>query len=345
MLNKLHILSLAVTTLVGMSAHAQATQKSGIFDPFMKHLDLGVSVGSTGAGVELGAPITNWLSARIGVGYVPRFNIPMTFGLETFDTGGFNTGKFAQMQELMKEYTGIEVDDKVHMNAKCTMVDFKFLLDFKPIPGNDHWRLTAGFYYGTSKVGHIENMIYEMPTLVGVTVYNKLYDFFVEGKYMDFEINDIYPIDPPTGEQIAHKFVEYGRVGVHLGEFKNTTEYWEAGKSYIMEPDKDCMVQANMKVNRFKPYLGAGYTTNLSADKRWHFGIDVGALFWGGTPSVITHDNLNYAKEADGKTVIPAVDLSKDVSGVHGKVGNYLSLAKALKVYPVLNVKFSYTIF
>jgi hypothetical protein len=53
-------------------------------------------------------------------------------------------------------------------------------------------------------------------------------------------------------------------------------------------------------------------------------------MFWGGTPRIYTHDGT---------------DLSKDVENIEGKVGTYVDLLKAFKVFPVLNVRITKTIF
>ncbi len=314
------------------AAFAQDTLALKPASAAFKHLDVGVSVGTTGLGIHAATPLTPWMSVRAGLSYVPRFNIPMTFGLETFDAEGVNTGKFEHLQELLRDEMGISIDDAVDMNAKCTMLDFKLLLDFYPLPRNRHWRLTAGFYWGASRIGHIENDIKDAPTLVGVTIYNHMYEYFVNETYLDQPIFGETWIDPDMGDQMRDRFLGYGRMGVHLGDFKSS------GNPYIMEPDEDCMVKANAYVNHFKPYLGAGYETTFGKDNKWKFSTDLGVLFWGGTPAIKTHANLNMEDN-------PVVNLSKDVTDIHGKVGDYVRFVKALKVYPSLNFSISYSIF
>ena len=63
---------------------------------------------------------------------------------------------------------------------------------------------------------------------------------------------------------------------------------------------------------------------------KFHIAVDLGAMFWGGSPRVVTHDGT---------------DLIRDVSNISGKVGNYVSLAKTFKVFPVLDVRLVYNIF
>jgi hypothetical protein len=53
-------------------------------------------------------------------------------------------------------------------------------------------------------------------------------------------------------------------------------------------------------------------------------------MFWGGAPDVYTHDGTN---------------LTRDVEDIYGKVGRYMDVASAMKVFPVLNARISYRIF
>ena len=58
--------------------------------------------------------------------------------------------------------------------------------------------------------------------------------------------------------------------------------------------------------------------------------FDAGMLFWGGSPRIMTHDG---------------VDLARDVRDVGGKVGRYVNFMKAIKVYPVLNLRIFFRMF
>ena len=53
-------------------------------------------------------------------------------------------------------------------------------------------------------------------------------------------------------------------------------------------------------------------------------------MFWGGTPKILTHDGT---------------DLANDVDHVRGKVGDYVKIIKAFKVYPVLSLRLTRKIF
>ena len=110
----------------------------------------------------------------------------------------------------------------------------------------------------------------------------------------------------------------------HLGDKKD-------GTPYIMEPDAANMVSCKIKVNSFRPYLGFGYGGKLSnrSDRNW-ISFDCGAMFWGGTPKVITHDGMN---------------LATDVDNIDGKVGDYVKFFKGVKVFPVLELRLTHRIF
>lgn len=290
-------------------------------------LDLGVSLGSMGVELELRTPVTKWVDLRAGVGWLPKFSVPMSFNLNTY-SHGIPTGNFNHVASMLYDMTGLEIDETVHMKGKASWVNFKFMVDVFPIPNNRHWHVTAGFYAGTSKIADSYNTYDEKPTLVGLNIYNRAYEYFTN-------LNSIYDVplgggtymDPDLVEKLQSRFSNYGRMGVHIGDFKD-------GSPYIMEPAPDGTISAKVLVNRFKPYLGAGYFTDLDKAKRWHFGVELGALFWGGVPDVINYDYNNCR----------VINFTKDLIKIRGKVGDYVRIIKKFPVYPVLEVRFSYTI-
>ena len=135
-------------------------------------------------------------------------------------------------------------------------------------------------------------------------------------------MNDVY-LDPDLADMLKEKFESFGRLGVKIGDYKN-------GTPYIMEPDKDGTLRARALVNAVRPYVGFGYGGTLSADKRWTGSFDVGAMMWGGSPDVITHDGVNMTTE---------------LTNVRGKVGRYLDMIKTMKVFPVVSLRIAYTLF
>ena len=164
-----------------------------------------------------------------------------------------------------------------------------------------------------------------MPSLLAVGIYNRQYEFFLNEEYLDKPIFGSVYLDPEVGDEIREKMMNTGRIGIQIGEFKSD------GSPYIVEPDKDGMVKAKALVNMFRPYVGMGYETTLKeSDNRLKFSIDCGAMIWGGAPDIIAHDGVN---------------LTTEVTNIRGKVGDYMNVVTALKVYPVISLRFSYAIF
>lgn len=296
--------------------------KAGIFN----QLEVGGVIGTTGLGLEVAAPLTEWIKVRAGVDWVPPVKVPMHFNIQAYtigDGGVVNTGNFGRVQEIMGEL-GYDIDQTVDVDAHPRMTTFKFLVDVYPFRHNRHWRFTAGFYAGGRNIGRAVNSIDEAPSLVVMGIYNKLYEYVMTTDFVETPVyNDVY-LDPDMADKLKEKFSETGRLAVHMGDFVKN------GQPYMMEPGRDGQVKANAYVNAIRPYLGAGYQGALSRDCRWQLGVDLGAQLWGGSPDIVTHEG---------------VDMTNQLRDVPGKVGKYLRWIKRLKVYPTLAVKISYTFF
>lgn len=315
----LKTLTLIIIGAASLTSSAKSPFPAGTFD----RLDAGITVGTTGLGIDLSSPIGNYVRMRAGIEFTPRFNVPLHFGMESFKEGTLETTDFSKLQEFMHKVTGYEVDDRIDIHGQPRMFNAHVLFDFMPL-ADKRWHLTAGFYVGSKEVARAINTIQEMPSLLAIGVYNRAYEYFTTTDFFDTPIyNDVY-LDPDMAEQVKEKFEEYGEVAIHVGDFRDT------GKPYMMLPDTDGLVKAKMLVNRFRPYVGAGYYGALPRNNRVNLGFDLGMMMWGGTPSIITHEGVN---------------LSKDVTDIGGRVGDYVRTAKAFKVYPVLNFKITYTLF
>lgn len=293
----------------------------------LNHLDLGLTLGTGGVGIELASPVTDWARVRAGVNFVPRFNVPMNFDIESFtEDGNISATNFDKVQQLINDLTGFEMDRTISMTGKPYEVDFKFLIDITPIRTNRNWHFTVGFYAGSRKLATAVNNKEEMPSLLCMGLYNKLYDYVKSGDYLE---NPILDLGGNGGEiwlepAVAQKILEKGRLGIHLGDYKDT------GKPYLMEPDKDGMVKATAFINAFKPYVGIGYNGSPKKAPRLNIGFDAGALFWGGAPNIVTHEG---------------VSMSRDLTNIPGRPGDYVRFLNKLSVYPMVNFKISYTLF
>lgn len=287
------------------------------------NVDFAFTLGTSGLGLEIGTPITKWTKIRAGITWIPSFRVPMEFDINTFSEG-LPSNNFQHVQELLYNLTGMEIDEKVKMTGEPYLLNFKLLIDVFPFKNNRHWHFTAGFFVGNTTIAKAYNHTEEKPTLVGLNIYNRAYNYFTN-------IKDIYDVplgggnylDPAKVKELQEKFGKYGHMGMHVGDFKD-------GTPYIMEPAPDGSLSAKAYVKKFKPYLGFGYSGNLDKSGKLKIGFEAGALFWGGVPNVIDQNGVN---------------MTKDLINVKGKVGDYLALIKALPVFPILELKISYSLY
>ena len=313
----------AATMTAQTAASAGQPQVINADRNIFSHLEVGVGVGTTGIGIDLATHITDHLRVRAGVDFTPHIKVPMSFSLQSYtDEGGVNAGNFEKMQSYMKKLTGIDVDDRVDLDGVPTMTSFKLLFDVYPWVDRG-WRFTAGFYAGGRRAAKALNTMGEMPSLLAVNIYNNFYDYIMSDDAIDKPIFGNTYLDPFMVDEIREDLEGQGYMGIHVGDYKD-------GRPYMMQPDKDGMVKVSAFVNRFKPYVGLGYTSDLGKTKRWKLDVDCGMMMWGGTPSLIVHDGVN---------------LSKDIVNINGKPGDYVDMMKAFKVYPVVSVSVSYRIF
>lgn len=330
-------------TTIGQNQTTEIVKGTKLFE----HLDLSLTMGTTGIGVDVAMPINKTFQVRTGFTYMPRFNQTMNFGVQIGDeqlTEEEENAKFDRLSGLLNEMIGTTVDKSVDMIGCPTFQNFKLLVDVFPFR-NKNWHFTAGFYWGPSRIAKAENAAYDATSLVSVALYNSLYDKVMASYNSNYEVPYI-SIGGQTlyaGEELVNKFKEYGKMGVHVGDYKD-------GTPYRMVPDENNMVTATIKVNNFKPYIGFGYGGRLFKNSDKYFvSFDCGVMFWGGTPSIITYTYVDTG-ETDPTTYLPVyekreVDLAKDVENIGGKVGTYVDFVKAFKVFPEISVRFTRRIF
>lgn len=354
----------ALTALMPLTAAAQysednnpgAPEKKNLFRSMDEHgvfnkIQIAANVGTTGLGLEVATPMTKWAKLRVGFDAMPNFRVPMKFGVNSYLDGRINN-KFGKIQELMQQMTGMDIDETVEMDSRPTMTTFKMLVDVYPFR-NRHWHFTAGFYYGGKSVGKSINTMGEMPSLVCLNMYNRLYNYvmaddFIE-KILDEPIYGDFYLDYDAACELQKQMGEYGELGVHIGDYKDrwidvpvvdektgepvidetTGEPMtkKVNEPYMMHPDKDGTVSARAFVNRFRPYVGFGYEGGLSKDGRWKIGVEAGVQFWGGVPKVTTHEGV----------------VLNDLVNLRAKVKRYMDLMKCAPVFPSISCRLSYT--
>ncbi|MBQ0047477.1 MAG: hypothetical protein KBT33_08205 [Prevotellaceae bacterium] len=297
---------------------------------FLKHMEVGASVGSTGIGIDIATPVNEHIAVRAGFSFFPRFDSNSAYnmsaaGIETDNVTDLKD-KTQKICEYIEDWVHVPVDDQVEMTRRLTFYNAKVLVDWYPFH-KKNWHFTTGFYWGTKNLAKVFNTTEEAPTLLGMNMYNDMYEqiqtldkyeypTITLGKYS-------FEMDPETGQEIKEKFSKYGRMRIRVGQFPD-------GTSHYLEPDENGMLKANATANAFKPYFGFGYKKNTGYDKRWNIGFDAGFLIWGGTPHIYANDGIC---------------LVHDVKKVGGIVGQYVDFVKVLPVYPVLEFRMSYSIF
>ena len=126
------VVSIAIA-LFSLPVYAQdKVEEFGIFD----HLSLGVTLGTTGIGFDLAAPVTEYLQVRAGYDILS--------GLKYKEDIDYR----AKGQPTKKT----EVEGKLHLGAAKLLLD---VFPFRTVP----FRFTTGFYLGTDEIIKAENTI------------------------------------------------------------------------------------------------------------------------------------------------------------------------------------------
>lgn len=306
-MKKFGVLLFALSMMAGAWAQEKDASKATFFSRLadkgiLNHMDVGVNVGTVGFGIDVAMPIGDYVRVRAGYNYIPRFNFHSDFNIETRDGSISNLqSKFDNINEklaefnidldkpgneeyqaLFNKFSGVEFRDYVTMGFSPNVHQFKFLVDVLPFKDNKHWSFTAGFFVGPSDVADACNMESETIILEAINAYNDIYKRYCLNDGLplgDFNWTRRENNDPSTD-----RFFKYGLAGFRLGTFDD-------GTKAMMVPGKDATVRAEMKANKFRPYLGFGYNTHLSKNKKWNLNVDAGILFLCGAPCVYV-DNV-----------------------------------------------------
>lgn len=356
----------------------------------LNHIDVGVNVGTTGIGINVAVPVTDYVRIRAGYDYMPPITLRSDFPIQTrsgsishlIDKVGeiperlqsmgvdINSPGFEDIKQMYDKFSHIEAKDHVSMKLQPNMHQFKFLVDVMPFRNNKHWNFTAGFFLGNTNIGEANNYEEETLLLEAVNTYNAFY-----AQYPEYGIKGIHlhTSDNPDGDP----FYRYGLAGFPLG-------YFEDGEKAMMVPGEDNTVSAQMEISPFRPYVGFGYNTHLSHDKRWNLNVDAGVLFICRKPKVYVNNVYkfdasdlvldeegyyvsgigideygkyygevvrNYWDGNDESYISCAnvqnnVDLMRDVHDIpSGKVRDMVNFFSKMKVYPNLSVTVSYRLF
>lgn len=292
------------------------------------HLEIGGVVGTTGVGFDISAPLNKHLKLRAGFSCMPKISDTENYSMTA--VGGSEKISLEHRTKRLAEYLGDlinndDVDNIVAMDRRVGFSNAKLILDWYPFH-KKNWHFSAGFYFGASKIGEIQNTLEEAPTMLAMIMYNDMYDQIQgldEYEFPTFSLGKYsFELDPITGKEMKNAFKAYGRVAVQLGSFDDGTPHY-------IQPDANGILKAEAKANKFKPYVGFGFDGRIGREKRWDIGFDMGIMYWG-TPHIYCNDG---------------VCLVHDVHDIKGVVGRYIKVVKRIPVFPVLEFKLSYALF
>ena len=288
------------------------------------HLAIGIGIGTEGASLDLALPIGHYVQLRAGMSYLP--SIKLTKHFDASQSGSAGVSNFDSISSILHDITGLQFDEQIDMKASTQLWNGKILVDVFPFK-KKNWFFSAGLYFGPKQVMHIENAAEDMGTLIALSTFNNIYN-----KVEDAVANDnpaqIFG-DISLTPQMMDQIMSIGRLGIAVGTYKQTTESHQAGDIYNMVPDENGMIKLDIRSNVVRPYVGFGYRTAISRDKRSFFSVDAGILCWG-TLKMITHDGTNLIKEIDV---------------THPMLKQYTDVVNHMKVYPAINIRFTRQIF
>lgn len=293
---------------------------------FSMRYETGISLGTTGAGIDVSLQPCDFARLRLGMDVLVGFSVPLSFEIAGYANNNLSSQSFEKAQTLMHNLTGFELNNRIQMNGSPTMTTGKLLIDFFPLKSNKNWYVTAGMYVGSRCIGKAINSMQDMPTLVSVGIYNGLYEKIMETDFIETPLYNDFYLDPDVADLLKETIAGYGQLGVYLGDFKEGNPHGKTGQ-YIMFPDHDGTVSAQALVNAVRPYVGLGHSSYLDKEQRFKLSVDLGAMCWGGSPRIVTHEGI---------------DLCHDLVSVRGKVGQYVRIAQAFKAYPVLSLRCTY---
>lgn len=268
----------------------------------LNHVDVGINVGTVGVGIDVAVPVGDYVRIRAGYNYMPRISFHSDFPIETSKGGfgqtalkyfnenkdkvadilskpPFDQPKYQKYTDLFGKLSDMELRDYVTMGLKPTFHQFKFLVDVMPFKNNKHWSFTTGFFVGPSDIGSAYNLDKETTILEGVLAYNEMYLEVCSEQFPVAQLK-VGNID------ILKQMKDAGVAGFPLGYFDKENRY-----KAMMVPSDDATVHAEMEICKIRPYLGVGYNTHLSRNKKWKLNVDAGVLFLCGKPSVYV-DNV-----------------------------------------------------
>ena len=212
---KLLVTNIVALTMALFSMPVQAQDKVkefGIFD----HLSIGATLGTTGIGIDVAAPVTEYLQVRAGYNFFSGF----------------------KYKDDVKYRAKGQPTEKTEIEGKNYLSTGKLLLDVFPFP-KVPFHVTTGFYIGTDEIIKAENTIpvYAFEEGEGLLIGDYIVGFDQDGfAKATIKVNKFRPY---VGIGFG-RAVPRGRFGVSgdLG-----IQFWGTPKVYEKQTGKDLEVK------------------------------------------------------------------------------------------------------
>lgn len=290
-MKKLFTLALAALMACGAAQAQKAFRQVGV----------SLEAGTTGVGANLSLPVvSNHLILTVGYNF-PSFTISQDFSLnsapitsyvnEANQTISYYNGIIAQYPEQASQHnmsalTPIDNVSEINTTVDATVNfgNFKALLEFYPTK-KSAFHITAGVFYGSDAWLDIAAKVDQAAwgTYTKAVEQNKLIPNLSKDQFAPNMPNrDIHPID---GLESAAKF--------------NIND-----KTFVLSPDSGGKLDAKLKIQKLKPYLGIGFGSSVPTKKRMGFQMELGAYYQGKPELVSDQEMPFFDSNAYGNTSI-----------------------------------------
>ena len=267
-----------ILLMVLMAAGVARAERNTDENPKFNHLSLGLTLGTSGYGLDVAMPCTKYVTLRAGASVMHigdiNFNAPTTLANVLYDMKVIDK----DMAESLRKTDAAVVIDPL-------MLNFHVLADIYPLK-HSSFHLSVGFFVGNKSV-------------LGVTNKNP-------GSFKFLNRANEYVKD--YNEMFGTK---YSDVGVQFGD-------------YVLTADKSGNIDAKMRVNPVRPYIGIGTGRCFGHTNRCSVMLDGGLMFWGVPKFRLNHEKTISASDSQS---------------------SFLGVFSSLKAFPMIQLRIAGDIF
>lgn len=192
------------------------------------HVAVGVSLGTTGIGIDAAAPIGNYVQVRAGVDFFPNIKMSTDLDISTPYSGSVSN-----------------IPSSVEVEGKAGFTNGKLLFDVYPFRSSS-FHVTAGAYFGSSKIVRAYNK--ENGALSTISDYNNQVEAgLIPGDKIGVELGD-YLLEPDDKGNVEASIKTLGfkpYLGIGFGRavpkkrigfmFDLGVQFWGSPKVYCFD--------------------------------------------------------------------------------------------------------------